>query len=286
MTVPFPFIPSSGSLSVQDGYDVRAILPDYAQDNPEDAPVREAICDLITEHQKTYQYRSSYAAAQADVTRATEIYLDGLGEDRGVRRKPGESNLDYRNRIFNIENTVTPKAIIDLVNAILALYTNISAQIFESILDRMFITKASEPSNYHCFLTSRAAGLPITPDYPDRFYAEKGYASPGGAWLFNENGNGRYFVIRIPELPNIQLSQPFFFNESTSNGNVMSFIGDGSNDNNSESTGLFGAFMVNTTITPTDIYNAIIQAVNLIKGQGIRWQLIIDPTLNALDAAT
>lgn len=280
MVTPFPYIPSAGPLPVDEKADVRETLPDFAQGPEETAPVREAIVSLIAQTQLEWQYNSGYAAAQGDPTRATDEYLDGLGEDRDYKRLPNESNTDYRERIFGAQQIVSPKKIIDVVNNILSPFTNIQAQIFESVLDQLFINDGSVPTNYHAFITDAEVGLPIDPFYPDRYYEEKGYASPGGAWVFSNEG--RFFIIRVPQITDIQNEAAFIYDtsETPDVSSEYLFVGDGSNDFFSEQNGYIGAFTQSLTTTPQNIYDSIVSAVNAIKGHGIRWELMVDPTLN------
>ncbi len=275
LPAPLPFVPAGGELPVVDADDVRRALPAQMQGDAASAPVREGLVAAQTAMFLEWQYASANAAAQSDPTRASDFYLDGQGEDRSTLRQPGENDDAFRARMLAVPDIVTPAAIIAAVNAILAPYTAIECQLFEG-LDRWFPSDGLVASRWLSFI-----GAP--PDYGDRYYTERPNANPGGAWVFGDD-NGRYFVIRVPTLANLDGSHFYLYdgsvNEDQIGGQVgRAWIHDGTNTGGTEANGHVASFVNVGLGTALDVYQAIANTVQAIKGQGVRWQLIDSPAL-------
>ncbi len=262
-----------GDLPVNSSDDVLAVFPDFVQ-KAEIAPVRDRVIDTLTEIIKAYQTLAEYASAQSDPERAVEIFEDGLGKDRGVFRAPGETDTEYRARLFAIPGIVTPSAIIAAVNAILEPFTAVEAQYCEQS-DAWFLNDGPCSWSSHVFAN---LGPRTDPEYPDRLYevdASKhgGYfrpnSSPGGARIFND-AYGRFFLIRIPALERIDDLLASVYTSSNPSDNGF-FIGTA--DGNT-------TFVYNFFATADTIYNQIVNTVERIRAHSIRWELLVDPTLS------
>jgi hypothetical protein len=282
LPAPLPFIPGAGDLPVKSADDIRPEFPAPLRGPAEAAPVREVIVEgeraLMLEHQE----RAGYAAAQADPTRATGVYLDGHAEDRGTFRQPEELDEPLRARMLATPQIVTPTAIVSAVNAILAPYTTKLAQYHESILDRWFVNDGDPGSAWHSFV---GAG----PHYPDRLYDDhqgtpgrRSQSDPGGAWVFPDS-NGRMFVLRVPVIAGLEAGHAFVLdgsvNETVPGAVTGSFLGDGTDALGSESSGLVGMFITDGYASEVAVYQAVANSVEAIVGQGVRWQLVADPAL-------
>ncbi len=257
--------------------EVLAVLPSFLRTS-DPAPVRDALIAALTEVFRTYQVKAAYAAAQADPGRATGIYLEGLAEDHNVFRQPAETLAQLRARIFSAPSIVTPAAIIAAVNSIVLPFTTIEPQVFEDI-DCNFITDDGGGANGYAYDTFVGSN----PRAPSRLYHEDavengGYerdqAQPGGFWVFGDT-NGRYFVVRLPSL--VTADDNFTF--VTSAGDDASFISDGSDTSGSEANGHVIEFTYTSNTTSDEIYDAVCTAIERIKGQGIRFQVIVDTGL-------
>ncbi len=272
LPAPLPFVPGGGELPVNDADDVRAVYPRNLRGPAENAPVREAIVEGQLATQLAYQERSAYAAAQADPTRATGIYLDGHAGDRGIFRQEDEDDESLRARMLAVPDIVTPAAIIAAVNAILAPYTSIECQYFESILDRWFVRSSAGLHDWRAFVGAN-------PSYASRLYDQRQNSKPGGAWVF-DGCVGRYFVVRVPILNATGVRRMWAFDGSVNLAALANpdgaWINDGSNVGGTEATGSVATFIGFGAKTALEVYQAIANSVNAIKGHGVRWQLIAD----------
>lgn len=257
-------------LPVATSADVLAVLPAFVRAS-DTAVVRDAIIAMLTAIFQEMQVRSEYAAWQSDILYASGIYLDGLGKDRGFTRIQGELDPQYRVRILQVPQLVTPTAILLAVNNIISPYTTYTSKYFESIVDRWFVTDGTLP--WHSFIGAN-------PSYLDRLYEDdvtaNGTYIPGreaaGAWAFSDT-KGRYFVIRAPSLTGSDDQHAFILT------GAGSFIADGSNTAGTEADGTVATFMFGDRETSLNIYSAIVSMVNRIKGASIRWMLYVDPTI-------
>lgn len=274
LTLPAPL--DGGELPVTSSTDVAKAEPYFVR-RATVAPVRDAFRAGLVALFAWYQRAASYAAAQVDILRATGLYLDGLGRDFDVFRQDGEGHEAYRARILAGEDVVTPAAILAAVNATLAPYTTIEAQYAESIMDRWFVEDGTATWSSHVW--SRNGDR--VPYYPDRLYEEQsaengGYvreqSAPMGALPFSDDV-GRHLVVRIPDLAAVDENVAYAFSDA--GGTVATyglFVGDGT-----ETVDL--AFAFSGTETEDAIYAAVVNAVERIKGHGIRWTLYVDPNL-------
>ena len=276
-----PFALSTVGTVVRDLGDVLAVLP--AEYDTDDHPVLDALAKGLLAMLREHGRRADYAAAQADVTRATDIYLDGLGNDRTSPRAAGEPDYEYRLRTCAWKEIATPTAIIATANAILAPHTTAQPQLFESILDRWYVHDGTDgdggPAAYTAFVGDGLSN--VAPSYPDRLYrddiaANEGFvrpqSSPGGAIVF-EDGNGRMFVLRIPELNDTDSPRSFAFADGATDSEGF-FVSDGTGG---PSEGL--AFVSNNYRTADETYQAIANSVQQIKGHGVRFLLLVDRKL-------
>ncbi len=246
-------------LPVETSDDVMAVLPAFMRSS-DTAVTRDAIIALLTAIFKEMQDRGEYAALQSDILHASGIYLEGLAEDRDFQKQAGESDELLRARVLRIPELVTPTAIMTAVAAIIAPYTTKHAKYFEASLDRWFVSDGTPA--WHSFI-----GAP--PQYLDRLYEYDADSNGGdfipnrevnGAWAFSDE-IGRYFVIRIPPLSGSDDQHAFIEGPA--------FIG----------TGLARTYVFSNRQLALDIYAAIINSVQRIKGSSIRWMLYVDSSI-------
>ncbi len=269
LPVPYPTLPSGGDLPVASAADVLAAHA-VEQRSSEAAPVRDAIAESETAMFLAYQAGSDHAAAQCDPTRATGIYLAGHASDRGIYKQEGEEDEELRARIFTVPDVVSPQAILAAANAAIAPYTDKTAKIFESVLDRLFLGDGT--TTWHNFLTDGTAD--IDPQYQDRRYELRDGAGPGGSWVFGDT-YGRYFVLRVPDLSGVTDALGFVYSGTQEPDDGFGlFLSDGSDPDGSSS-----GFLYEGSSDALSIYQAIVNAVNGIRGHGVRWMLIVDPKL-------
>lgn len=247
----------------------------------ETAPARDAIVAAQAEMAERYEESSAYAADQANVARAKGRYLDGLGEDRDVHRSGNEKDGSYQARVLGVPDVVTPLAIVNAVNAVLAPYTTVKAQYLESVQDRAYLrfvpplhdAPLDGPHGEGCAILGRS------PNYASRLYPEDAAAngaarvqcSPGGAWLFGDRV-GRYFVLRVPDLSPIDTAIPAMYFPTVRNlPNRMFLRTTGSDPPKS--------FLYKNSTTALEVYGAIVSALEAIIGHSVRWKMVSDPKL-------
>jgi hypothetical protein len=246
-SLPLPAGPitiSGGDLPVSDASDVLAEFPEPMR-RPDVAPVRDAFCEAYADGFIAYQSAAETAAALCDPLRATGDYLLDKASEYSVFPSVGESEPSLRSRIWATPTIVTPAAIEGVINAIIAPRT---CRVSEPELDGWFVHDAAVDSAWESYVGAE-------PDYPDRDYDVFPGTMPGGA--VPSNGLPRTFRVRIPVL-----------DASDTN---FAFIGE-----------MFvgaGCFIFQDPQTANELYNAIVGQVQAIKGQGIAWSLIVDPSL-------
>ena len=266
-------------LSVTSADDVRAVLPAFLHPN-DPAPVRDAIVAALTEILLTYQARSGYAAAQSDILRAVGRGLAEACAERGVYKQPGESDDALRARALTVPSLVTPAAILAAANTVLAPYTKVLPQYSEAAQDRWFVG-GKAPRVWRSFLFKKAT-TSLSPFYPDRLYPEDvaangGYvrpqSSPGAARVYSDT-IGRYFLLRVPDLSPLDVSLAATYAQASSGVAVPNrmFVGRGKAPTNTTYLRRIGASAVG-------VYQSVVNAIDRIKGAGIRWCLLVDPKL-------
>lgn len=273
-TLPLPSGSSlaGGDLPVSTTEDVLAVFPRFVKvlDN---AVVRDALIAALTSMMENYQNQSDNCVQMSDVLAAVDSALTGLGADRGIFRAEGEAEEDYRTRIISIPEVVTPTAIINIVNKLLAPFTTIESQYCESILDRWYVG-TGDARTWHSYVFDNITDL--APGYKDRLYVEYasnnfGYTRPNsdpcGARVFSDE-KGRCFLIRIPDISGIE--------------NLGAFPGSSSIPRRFYVGGVGVASPVRKIGSSVqDLFNKIITTVDAIKGHSIRWILFMDPKLTA-----
>lgn len=272
-----------GALPVNGEPDVLAVFPAKVRRSLI-APVRDALVAAFTEIQKEYQRRGRRAAALSDVLRSTGTHLSGLAADHEVFRQPGEADEALRLRLLGVPDLVTPTVIVAAVNAILSPRTTKRAKYFESELDAVFFTDGT--ASYDSFFYDETSGA--TPYYADRLYADDAIENEGdviddrevlGAWAFADE-LGRYFVLRIPPLEAVDDDGSYVLDAlSTDAESAMMFVADGSDTSGAESDGSVTSFLFTDQVLSDELYAATVSVVELLKGQGIRWQAYVDPLL-------
>lgn len=282
-TIPLPPGGTSlggGDLPVSSPSDVLAELPETHR-RVEVAPVRDAFCEGFAEGFYDYQDFAEHSAAQCDPARATGDYLESLALEREIVKFPGETDVALRARMFAIPDIVSPQAIVDVVNALLAPYSDGECQFIELELDGYFVHDGDPGNIWDSFV-----GAP--PRYPDRYYEydasenEGFYLEnnlPGGA--IPSRGYLRSFVLRLPDLSDNDIAVTYIIEPEDASYELDDgqFVGDGSDTSGSESSGLIGMSIFVDPKISTDIYASIVAAVESIKGQGITWSAVVDPEL-------
>jgi len=257
--MPFLPLPSSTTLGseipVTSAADVLIEFP-APQKSPETAPNRDAVAAAFAEGFIAYQNAAERAAAQSDPLRATGNYLKGYAEEHQVVPGQGETETSLRARLFASPFIVTPEAIEATINEVIAPLT---CKISELDLDGWFI-HASYPGDvgdqavWDSFVGTE-------PNYPDRYYDDQPSLRVGGC--VPSNNLPRSFHVRIPALQAQDeaydyIGDTYFIGDIVGNGGVNIYQGQA---------------------TSEDKYNTIIARVEKIKGQGISWSMVIDPTL-------
>jgi hypothetical protein len=271
-------MPNGDVLPVISDDDVLAVFPAEVR-RASTAPVRDALAAALTAILEEYQTRSGNASLLADILRATGNHLEELCAERGVFKQPGESESSLRTRALGIPDVVSPSAILAAVNAILAPHTAIEAKYFESELDAWFVDDGTATWSAFVFDGVDSA----TPHYPDRLYVDDVVENGGdaisgrevlGAWAFADT-IGRYFVLRLPPLESVddEGSYAIYVDDDGM------FVANGSDTSGAESDGTVTSFVYTDQVFSDDLYAAIVSSVELLKGQGIRWQAIVDPLL-------
>lgn len=273
-----PIAPRSGELPIYSSDDVQKLLPAPYKNSPK-KPVLDAHLEALTEIALAWEDAATDAAAESDTATADDQYLDGQGEDHTVHRAADESNDDYRARMVATPKLVTVAAILEAVNSILAPLTTVQAELFDSILDRLFITDGT--LRWHSFIGAN-------PQYFARLYPDDHVANgervrpqsrPGGAWVGGDHV-GRMLVLRVPNLGGLANHHAFVFSSSAVDAATSiaidpkkrMFVGNGS-----QSTA--ASFVADTSITAQGVYQAIVDKINGVLGQSIRWKLVVDPHL-------
>lgn len=278
-----PLIPEAQPPAVRTEQDVLQFMAKEIREQ-EDAPIRDALIDLLLGALLAYQHRSDVAEAENDLLRSTGEHLRDDAAERGFSQGDGESEADFRDRVLTTTvDATTKKAIVAAVNKVLAPFTSTECILLESALDGWFIHdgtngKGGDPA-WHSFLEA-------TPSYPDRFFngdepQNDGYARPNSdpqtARIFG--GTPRQFLLLVPDLsgysddgawvwdiPSVPSKvTPQFLTEQVLNG-IGWFIDDGSDPN-------IGGSIHTGTASETVLYDLIVRTVGLLVGQSISWEM-------------
>ena len=269
LPAPYAFLPSGGDLPVASAADVLAVHGIEQRSAPA-APVRDALVEAETAMFLAYQERADYAAAQSDPMRATGVYLAGHASDRGIYRQEGEDDEELRGRVFTVPEVVSPQAILGAANAILAPYTDKEAKLFESVVDRLFLGDGT--ATFHAFLTDGT--VDVDPQYQDRRYDLRPGIGAGGGWVFGDH-DGRYFILRVPDISGVTDALGYAYSGAQDpDDSAGLFMGDGSDPDGSSSV-----FLYQGLSDALNVYQAIVNTVERIRGHGVRWMLIVDPKL-------
>ncbi len=268
-TLPAPsaFLPTGGGTPVTSTDDIIAAYPERVQREPV-APVRDAIVEMQTEILLAYQLAASYAAAQSDPTRSTGVYLEEDAAEVGVFRQDAEEDESLRDRLFSPPAVVTPLNIRAAVDAILAPVTSTPCVLWESVLDRLYVSNGA--ATWTSFVGDGESEM--TPYYPDRRYDLRGSVTPGGPFTFSE-GEGRFFILRVPDLSEADAVAAYAVSPLITGATWGLYADDG--------TGSYPSYAYSGGVTGEAIYATIINTVDGLKGHGIRWRLVVDPKLAA-----
>lgn len=243
------------------------VLLEFAlpQRTPAEAPNRDGIAAAFAEGFVAYQNAAERASAQSDPLKATGNYLRGYADEHQIVPVPGESESSIRARMFVSPSIVTPDAIAAVINEVIA---PLVCKISELDLDGWFIHTSYPSAGGPQSVWDSFVGT--EPNYPDRYYADQPDLRVGGC--VPSNNFPRSFHVRIPSLNAQDEAYDYIGTRSTEfdqAGNAITtgwFIGDNLNIYRDQSTSV-------------DKYNTIIARVEKIKGQGISWSMIVDPSL-------
>lgn len=261
---------------------------------PEPAPKRDGLVAALAELAIWTEWGGEYAAAQSDLGRSTDTYLDGLGLDRGYGRGEGEADPGYLARIVAFPEVVTETAIRNEVNAILDRLGAGECELFDAQLDRWFVHTDlgvfDGGGNAVALWHSHVGGY--GPEYPDRYLSSSQVdglgdtipftpnSNPGGAWAFDD-ALGRFFVLRVPDLEVLNGLMAYLWTgqpQGTLQPEGLNppegfYVGDGS--------GPDPAAYLNPSVMPAaSAYGAIVSRVTRMAGQSIRWSMWSDARLN------
>lgn len=246
------------------------------------APIRDAIQCGQEAMLEEYQRRSRYAAAQSDPLRATDEYLDEILEEHSCPRQNGQDNDSARAILFANQPAVCPNQIISVANSIISPYSSVSCRYAEQS-DGWFAGDDTCVWSAHVFSAYDSGDYYATPNYPDR-PSNINRRPPG--LMPNGSSYGRWFLLRVPDISaiNNELASVFDGNQNEPKSGTESsasvgafFVGSGSTVTDDNTTFVFD--FVSTTVD--SIYNSIISAVNNAAGFGIRWNMVVDPYLQA-----
>lgn len=273
-----PIAPDTGALPVYDSGDVSELVPAPYRKDEGEAPILGALIEALTEIAIAWEDAGSASVAQSSIATASGVFLDGLAEDCELHRAQDEEQEAFRERTLEVPDTIDRRAILEAANAILAPLTTVQAHIFDSILDRWFVTDGT--ASFHSFIGAN-------PQYFDRLYpqdaatngASRPLSEPGGAYAFADR-IGRQFVLRVPNVASVETVHAYCFDESLSGPGFEAvpypvehrlFVGDG--------TQSAAAMFVSRGSTALSIYQAIVDNVNALCGHGVRWALVVDSKL-------
>jgi hypothetical protein len=244
--------------------------------------VLDALVEALTEIALAWEDAGSIAAAEADIPTATDQFLTGLADDRDLHRAEGEANVPLRERILTGTGATDNLSILAAVGAILERFTAKKAHLFDSILDRWYVSDPQEYATYHSFIGR-------TPRYLDRLYPSdaalndgvvRPQSEPGGSYAFGDRV-GRAFVLRVPDISPIDTVHAFCFDQALSGPGygatpyglgLRMFIGDGTQSH-------AASFISSGNRSARAVYQAIADKVNTLCGHGVRWMLVVDPKL-------
>lgn len=281
-TLPLPLGGAAlhgGDLPVSDGSDVLAEFADTHR-RPDTAAVRDAFVDSFSRAHVSYQDESAALLAQLDPRTTSGDALLQLAVEHGVTPGVGEDPEVLRARIFASQDVVTPNAIVNAVNALLAPYTTVQCQLVELEMDGIFIDDGTAAGS--AFIVT--LGTINNPHYPDRYYADDTVENGGfslsnnqpGAGLLSQ-GNLRSFHLRLPEIA--ASDDDFSFCIDADFTDIMAIF-DGTQTDSADTTlTSSNNFIFNSTQTSDEVYAVIVATVESLKGQGISWSAIVDPYL-------
>lgn len=265
----------SDSVPVTSVDDVLAIFPEFLK-STDPSPVRDDIFESLLAMFREYQSSAAYTAAQSDPMRAVGAYLEGLAADHELFKLASDSDESLRAVFFESIDLVTPATIAAALNVITAPYTTALAQILEPDLDCAFVTDGTGEYD--------SAFVGTNPRYPDRLYPDDalendGYVRPqsqsDGFWIFSGDQIGCEFVVRLPDLS--AADEDFSFSSDADPDEM--FISDNTDDSGSEIDGTVISFSFTSAVTSEDLYNSVVAVLDRIKGQGIRYEVYVDPSL-------
>lgn len=245
---------------------------------PAVAPVRDAIAAGIYAVARKLQDAAQVAAGCISPEEAEGTYLDAILADHDMYRQGDDSDDRTRARLYSSSEQVSPNAIIDKVNEILATVTLKTAVYAESEMDCIYVEDGT--AVWQSFVGTN-------PTYYDRLYpddlAANGYSiprrNPGGMVVFDSSG-GRHFHLRIPALDNINdnITVATDGTEASLEPSSM-WVGDGSDTGGAETAGTVAISTFAGSFTEEEIFDRIVSEVDIIVAQGFRWSIDVDPNL-------
>ena len=257
--------PWAPDLSAKEPSDPIEVLP--ARYKTASKPVLDALSGALQAHMTAHDDAAGYAAAQSDVLRATERYLDGLAEDEGQVRASNELDENFRARIIAWNNVVTRSAIAETVSAGLSGITDGEAVLIDPILDGWYVDNGASVWSSHVW-TESGGGVP---NYPDRLYTLRPNSGLLDAQpIPDAAADGRCFGILIPEIDNTIVELMWV-------GDLQGcrcFVEDGTAQNPGEM-----AFTSSYSLEPIEVCQAIVNSIESMRAHGVRWFLLDDARL-------
>jgi hypothetical protein len=211
--MPPPSFPASWGLSaflrtppVRSVEDVPSVFPGWFRDSASRA--RDAIAEGLFESFVRWTSKLAAYASTADPPHASGPTLDLHGAQRDIQRAQNEPDERYRERVLGDVDAVTPTAILDAVDAILAPFTAKRAYYFEDPDDSIFLfdvpiapdpTRESHTTGFYVSDVASPLLAPIV--LPHRAYRARGRCTPRHGLLFDASPNPRgHAIIGVPVL--------------------------------------------------------------------------------------
>ena len=163
------------------------------------APVRDAIQTGQTDLLLAYQTDASYSAAQSDPGRATDEYLDEILEEYGCPRKMGQTDDQARTVLFSAPPVISPNAVCEIANAVLAPYTVTQCRYAEKS-DGWFVCNGEAEWSSHVFASADNGSFNCAPNYIDR---PQSYNRGAPGAMPNVDTYGRWFLLRAPDISSL-----------------------------------------------------------------------------------
>jgi len=278
----FPaLVPDAAPLAVQTTEDALALLPEHLKRSDEH-PVLDGLLESLVGILLEAQYRGSYAAAQSHVARATDRFLVELAADVEVRASEDEDDDALRERVGGPQAAATLTAIREAVNAILSPHTARKCQVIEPALDRWFVRGATAAVWY-----GGCVGAGISPPYGDRLYPSDSTRNEGlslesseplGARAYTDHV-GRIFQVLVPDLAGLMELEALAWGDPRPQSATPDPRTTGPATFAGGTDAQVNFFARSSGATTESLLRSIVDTVDGLAGQSVRWTLLTDANL-------